>query len=101
MYVDGEELIRASKQVDVEALAADTWVAPGLDGAAVALAQTSTGTALEGAQQAVQQTITTVGGQYEEISGALVNASRAPLMVDELAAEMLTSIGDLNQSPTA
>jgi hypothetical protein len=101
MYVDGEELIRAYKQVDVEAMAADTWVAPGRDGAAGALADTSTGTALEGAQQAVQQTITTVGGRYKEIAGALVNASRALLMVDERAATLLASIGDLNHSPTA
>lgn len=62
------------------------------------LAQTSTGAALQGAQQAVQQTITTIGGRYEEIAGSLQNAANAIVMTDELAAKLLASIGDLNQS---
>lgn len=94
MYVDAEELSRASSQIGVQAEFAALWIAPGLDSAAGSLAQTSTGAALQGAQQ----TITTIGGRYEEIAGSLQNAANAIVMTDELAAKLLASIGDLNQS---
>lgn len=98
MYVDSAELLGASAQIGVQAEFAAFWIAPGLDSAATSLAETSTGGALQGAQQTIQQTITTIGGRYEEISNSLRNAANAIVMTDELAASLLTSVGDLNQS---
>ena len=97
MHVDAAELKSAAATIGVQAEHAALWAAPGLDSAATALAETSTGSALQGAQAAVQQAITTVSGRYEVIAESLSGAATLIVSTDELAAALLTSIGDLNQ----
>lgn len=84
-----------------ESVSGLNWGSHGTPAPTGPLAGFEVATAVEGSAVAVGQAVSTISGRCEQFAGALRAGAHALVASDEIAAGLLTSLGDLNRQPEA